>query len=328
MTWTCDLWPQAAPPASSSTSGPTIPLEFVFPSARQAIAQTLADAGLQSESRVGYPPFLSPHVPRAISRTATAVCVAALTDQQFACLDALLVHEQWGWPLPDAVLTHLFERFANRLLVVDRVDSADFFYRPMVRPRVVEIVSLAKTLGLLGGGLARRASTFKCFDSATMTAKTRVALDRLQSGGPEEPYREFFKNSAQAMHPAVARWVVANSPFAALEDERTQRQHHVRLVENSALADGWPQWMHDAVAAGAGPGMTPVLRGRGPDVWNTAMRVLAQNAGVASTVGMFNWTGDPLEPDFEPCLLVPVHRDMQHLVEVMRALASLSAPGP
>jgi hypothetical protein len=53
------------------------------------------------------------------------------------------------------------------------------------------------------------------------------------------------------------------------------------------------------------------------------MRLLGQGFGVASTVSVFNWTGDPLEPDYEPCMLIPVHGEMQHLAAVVRAITAL-----
>jgi hypothetical protein len=167
-------------------------------------------------------------------------------------------------------------------------------------------------------------SRYSLFDSRPITPRTRHALDRAGSGRPANGYREFFKNSDQAVHPAVSEWMLTNSVVASIENERVRRQCNMRMLQTSSLADGWPQWMHEAVASGAGPDLAPVLRGRGSDAWLKAMRVLGQQFRVTSTVCAFNWTGDPLDPSYEHCLLIPVHREMQHLSEVVRALESLT----
>ncbi len=322
MSGTCDLWRSAAPSDSPGRSRDSVPLEALFPSARRAIAQTLADAGHTTTSRIGHPRFVSACVPRAIQNVATPVSARGMSIDDYTRLDGLLVHEQWGWPLSSGALARLLTRCAQRLLVIDRVDSADFFSRSIDHPDVVEVLSLSKTLGLLGGGLARKSSRYSVFESRAITPRTRHAFDGVAAGRPGEAYREFFKNSDQAIHPAVSAWVLSNSIVASVEYERVRRQYSVGLLQGSPLADGWPRWMHAAVASGAGPDLAPVLRGRGPLVWTDAMRVLGQEFGVASTIGAFNWTGDPLEPEYEHCMLIPVHGDVQHLGEVLRALAA------
>ncbi len=323
MTWTCDLWPQAAPPDLPCTPGAAVPIEALFPSARQAIAQSLSDAGQVGSSLIGYPPFVSACVPRAISKAATPVSTERMKTDTGLRLDGLLVHEQWGWPLHGAALDRLLTHSSPRLLAIDRVDSADFFRRSIDHPDVVEVLSLSKTLGLLGGGFARKSSRYSLFDSRPISPRTRHALERVAAGRPGEPYREFFKNSDQAIHPTVSKWISANSVVAALENERVRRQRNVRLMQLSPLADGWPDWMHEAISSGAGPDLAPVLRGRGPDAWTKAMRLLGQEFGVATTVSAFNWTGDPLDPGYEHCMLMPVHGEMKHLGVVLRAMESL-----
>ena len=260
MTWKCDLWPQAAPPELTCTPGLSVPIEAVFPSARQAIAQSLSDAGHAASSRIGYPPFVSACVPRAISKAATPISTGQrITTDNVLRLDGLLVHEQWGWPLRGAALDRLLRHSAHRLLAIDRVDSADFFRRSIDHPDVVEILSLSKTLGLLGGGLARKSSRYSLFESRPLTPRTRHALERLAAGRPGEPYREFFKNSDQAIHPGVSTWLSANSVVAALEHERVRRQCNVKRMQLSPLADGWPDWMHEAISSGAGPDLAPCV---------------------------------------------------------------------
>ena len=187
MPWACDLWPQDAPSNPCCTASAAVALDAVFPSARRAIVQSLSDAGHTATSTIGYPAFVSDCVPRAIRKVATAVRVAHPEHKTLTQLDGLLVHEQWGWPLRTDALPRLLARFSRRPIVLDRVDSADFFLRSVDSTDIVEIASLSKTLGLLGGGLARIASGYVPFNAAALTASTREALDRLASRSASGP---------------------------------------------------------------------------------------------------------------------------------------------
>jgi hypothetical protein len=241
-------------------------------------------------------------VPRAIGFAATPVHGLA------GNVDALLVHEPWGWPV------HV-EGMARKTVILDRVDSADFFLRQIDHPDVTEVVSLSKTLGLLGGGLARRDGDFLEFRAQPLSQAMPELLER---AGPQ--HAELFKNSDQAVHPAVTQWTREHCLRDAVEEERLRRQANVRVLVQSALAKDWPAWMHRAIDAGAGPGLAPILRHHSGDQRTSAMRRLAEDFGVASTISVFNWSGDPLEPGYGACLLVPLHGEMQCLEEVVEAL--------
>src|SRR4051794_39363707 len=118
MPWTCDLWPQDEPPnPPCAISAASLALDAVFPSARQAIVQSLTGAGHTATSVIGYPAFVSDCVPRAIRKVATAVRLAQPEQHDLNHLDGLLVHEQWGWPLRTNALARLIERFSRRRIV-------------------------------------------------------------------------------------------------------------------------------------------------------------------------------------------------------------------
>ncbi|MCA1645076.1 MAG: hypothetical protein LC797_06285 [Chloroflexi bacterium] len=140
--------------------------------------------------------------------------------------------------------------------------------------------------------------------------------DALARGG----YRELFKESRQAVHPAVLAWLQENCLVAAVESERAARQRHLEGILDSRLAAGWPGWMVHAVSQGAGPVWAPLLRGRDAVERWQAMRTLDQGRGVASASRLFNWSGNPLHPQYEPCLAVPVHGGVTELGEIIAAL--------
>jgi len=231
---------------------------------------------------------------------------------------AAVLYEQWGWPFTAGAWDEITERFDDRPILVDRVDSADFFAHP--RGGTVEIASLSKLLGLAGGGLARVNGCFEKFEpqpeSAAMRQLRNRSLPELNRAG----YQELFKESRQAVHPSVMAWLQRNSLTCAAERERAVRQHHLQLVLNSPLARDWPVWMGDAVRAGTGPVWVPILRGQeAAQTWRV-MTTLEKRFGVISARRPFNWSGNPLRPQYEMCLALPIHGGVPELGEILAAL--------
>src|SRR5207244_3239845 len=120
--------------------------DYVFPSGRAAIAQCLDAFDLPTNGAIAMGPYGSECLTRVVRRFGTPADIGAAD----AC--AAVVDEQWGWPFTDAAWDELTERFGGRPILLDRVDSGDFFTRPRGD---VEVSSLSKLLGLPGGGLAR-----------------------------------------------------------------------------------------------------------------------------------------------------------------------------
>jgi hypothetical protein len=233
---------------------------------------------------------------------------------------AAVVYEQWGWPLTDAAWDEITERFKGRPILVDRVDSADFFSEGQ-RPRgTIEVLSLSKLLGLGGGGLARVNGCFVRFEaqpeSSTVRQLRRRPMDELTRAG----YKELFKESRQAVHPAALAWLERNCLTCAAEQERAARQQHLQLILNSGLSNDWPAWMCSAIRAGAGPVWAPLYRGQGAARQWRAMSTLDRCYGVVSAVRLFNWSGNPLRPRYEQCLALPVHGGVADFGEIVAAL--------
>jgi hypothetical protein len=230
---------------------------------------------------------------------------------------AAVVYEQWGWPFTDAAWDELNERFSGRPLVLDRVDSADFFAHPR---RGVEVLSLSKLLGIAGGGLARARGGFVRFEPEPESAGMRRLRERPLDDLTRAGHKELFKESRQVVHPAAMAWLEHNCLTRAAENERAARQRHVQLILDSGLAGQWPAWMRDAISAGAGPVWAPVLRGQDAARSWWAMSTLDRDYGVVSAVRLFNWSGNPLRPQYEPCLALAVHGGVAEFGDIVAAL--------
>jgi hypothetical protein len=78
--------------------------------------------------------------------------------------------------------------------------------------------------------------------------------------------------------------------------------------------------MEYAIRAGAGPVWAPILRGSDAAQQWRAMATLDQRFGVISAMRPFNWSGNPLRPQYEVCLALPIHGGVPEFGEIVAAL--------
>jgi hypothetical protein len=253
-----------------------------------------------------------------------ALARRAQVSAAWAELGAAIVHEQWGWPLPPEAEDAVREQLRGvPVVIVDRVDSADFFSASRTFG-TCEILSLSKMLGTPAGGIARYTSGGAYLPFEPVNPSPHTPGEGRQQLVSHPAIRELFKKS-QHVHPGVLEWLAANSVIKAVEDERKSRQLAARAVLDSPLSAGWPGWMAKALEAGAGPVWVPVLRGQSPEIHWRAMENLARVWGMGSAVRMFNWTGNPLTPLHEPSVAVPIHGGVENATTVVSDLGRLVA---
>lgn len=249
----------------------------------------------------------------------------AAIGRGFSGLGAAIVYEQWGWPLPPEARDAVRERLADVPIILDRVDSADFLAAPRSFG-AFEVLSLSKGLGLDAGGFVRRRPDGACLAYAPPSEAGRAPGADHPELASHPAVRELFKQSDH-VHPEVVRWLQQNCAVTALEVERCTRNTTARLILDSQLCTGWPAWMTEAVESGAGPVWAPVLRGSDPAVHWQAIASLQRSWGVAAAVRMFNWTGNPLAPSFEPSLALPIHSGVACPADIVRTLGQPSGRG-
>jgi hypothetical protein len=123
------------------------------------------------------------------------------------------------------------------------------------------------------------------------------------------------------VHPAALAWLHNNCPARAAEEERAARQRNLQLILKSRLSRDWPTWMCDAIGVGAGPVWAPILRGQDAARSWWVMATLKQRFDVISGMRPFNWSGNPLRPQYELCLALPLHSGVANFGEIVAALA-------
>jgi hypothetical protein len=293
--------------------------EHAFPSGRAAILACLRLAGIVSDTVVATPECVTGCVADAVRRLGRPVSFQAALAYPASERRAAIVYEQWGWPLPPDAEETLRERLAGLVVVVDRVDSADFLSSSRTFGGF-EVVSLSKVLGLDAGGIAREHpdSAYLRFEPAINSRPAPCAdHPRLVS---HPAVRELFKQSDH-VHPSVSRWLAENCAVTAFEAECRARSKAARLIADSHLGAGWPAWMTRVIESGAGPVRAPVLRGRDPGVHWRAIATLARSWDIGAAVRMFNWSGNPLSPRYEPSVALPIHSGVECVAEIVSALS-------
>ncbi len=316
------LWrdrPVCKPLRSGATS---FDLRNVFPSGRQALSISLSQVGLGRSHRVAVPEWSSHCVISAVGRYAMPIPVTEVVRETIK-VDAVLIYEQWGWPLFDTAIEQLCDSFKDKIFVRDVVDSPHFSTTSHLFggfKRVIEIISLSKILGLPGGGLAIADGQYSSF-SAEPDSKTLINFfeSKMTSELGLGKVRSFFKESIVAVPSEIVKWVEDNDLFGALESERLSRQENLIKILKTPLADKWPGWMKEAVRQGAGPGIAPLMKGCSQSDMLATRDSLLKLHGIESCVYHFNWTGNPIEPEYEKCLAFPVHGLVHDIESVLNS---------
>lgn len=316
-----ELW-RDVPPSSPIAGNDPFPESCIFPSGRQALSHALLRIGLSRAKRVACPEWSSHCLLSAVARHATPVPMREVVQHKLA-VDAVLLYEQWGWPMPTTAWERVAEEFPDTPLIWDRVDSTDFLSRTNLPSPLIaaEISSLSKMLGLPGGGLLRCREQYIQYQSEPLSHLTQQLMQSTESLADSFEYKEYLKNHKQFVHPNVLSWVRENSLSTALQDECAIRRLNFRKLQESRCTETWEPWMKIAVEEGStAANIAPLLRGKSRVEVQKAVEWLQEGHRVFATEYHFNWSGDPLSPKYEPCLALPVHGLMTKLDDILADL--------
>lgn len=291
--------------AGAQISGPSepVPAARILPSGRQALTRILEEAGLSRPSRIAIPEWSSTCVVAAVGAQATPIPMREATAHGIS-LDAVLVYEQWGWPIGEDNLHRLVESLKPRLLVIDRVDIPFIGAPPDMTNdcAVAEVWSLSKILGLKGGGLARLQGRWI---ESVPTSDDQTLYERLSADADNDDIGHLLRT-----HVAITQQTVLDY-VAGCDLERTFAEESKLRLANLHTAAGiaggeWPDWMTAALEAHGAPGIAPLCRGRSESEL-VARRDAFERVGIQTEIYHFDFAGDPLQPHYEQCLAVPMH---------------------
>jgi hypothetical protein len=305
------LWRNEAPSAPRQSAQSEIPAKIIFPSGRQALTEATRQFGLSRENRVALPEWSSLCVINAVGKVATPIPMAEVVKYNIQ-VDAVLLYEQWGWPLPYELSSSIAERFKNNIIILDRVDSADIENQNRIKfypqNNQIELISLSKMLGLKGGGLAKINGNYLKFENKNLGNRLSEHLWRDVSDNlVEEELMHIHKNDVESLHKELKDWLGSNDTIKALKQEASKRKKNLSYIINSSLSYDWPDWMFVAFEKGACPGIVPLFRNADKKKLEDKQKAIKAHFDIEAVIYHFNWSGNPLESSYGLCLAFPIH---------------------
>jgi len=273
--------------------------EFVFPSGRQAIMQSLLNKELSRVDRIGVSEYSSQCIINAIGRYSMPLPIKDAIKYNIE-LDGVIVYEHWGWSFTSTVIEDILNKFDN--VIFDCVDSPNAHIRYKNIPTDI-IVSLSKCLGLRGGAFLSNQNIFK---------KYKCEIDNCLGLDPFNADAIYLINSYIGTRSHIGDLSKVDI-FSELEKEAQVRNKNLKLFHNSSLSNEWSDWMFEVVANDCSAGIVPLFRGRGIDQLQEIQKKVKEGLQIESEIYNFNWGGSPLKLNYQPCIAFPVHGDIDKM---------------
>ena len=305
------LWRNKAPNVLLKSDREKYPINRIFPSARQALSQAISDLKLSRPHRIAIPEWSSHCVISSVGEIATPIPFREVINHNIS-IDAILFYEQWGWPFSPSIQSKIKEKFKNIKIILDRVDSADINNknRIILYPELdqIDLISLSKILGLIGGGLVKLNGEFLEFKSNLQEEEIfSIILNNKTNPINVPKLINIYKNSIKCLHPELKKWLNNNDLVNALENECKDRRENLSKIINSDLSSNWPAWMIDAFKLGASPGIVPLLKDNSIDNLLKIQKEIFNTFSIETIIYHFNWSGNPFELNYEKVLAFPIH---------------------
>ena len=300
---------------------------YIFPSGRQALSNTVLKAGLNRTNRVAIPRWSSSCVIGAVGKFATPIPIDEAIQYSIR-VDAILLYEQWGWPLIPEVKSELLDKFENVIVILDRVDSSDIdnINRVQFYPETkqFDIISLSKILGLPGGGLSKYNGEYIPFKADVKEEELSKKLWRdVDNKEIAKELLHIHKENIGELHPELKKWLISNDLYHTLSMECNKRRENLKLFLKSSLSSKWNDWMFAAFEKNAGPGIVPLFIDDTEIKLKNSKLHIKHKYHIETEIYHFNWSGDPFSPNYKKCLAFPIHGIVEDVTSIISDLENL-----
>ena len=286
------LWRDKPPLYPLKDINDTYPLKRIFPSGRQALSIALELIGLSRPKRVALPEWSSHCVISSVGKIATPIPINEVLRLNMN-VDAVLLYEQWGWPILEKFKDDILKKFKNSIIILDRVDSADINNKNRIQfypdTDQIDLISLSKLLGLPGGGLVKLNGNYLSFKPELNDKKISEFF------WSNEISKQFFPqflhihmSNIEYLHPELNNWLLHNDLSKVLQNEYSRRRKNLFLILNSELSEKWPEWMFKASKNGAGPGIVPLLKNKPLKILKKTQEFTLKSLVIESIIYHFN----------------------------------------
>ena len=249
-------------------------------------------------------------------------------------VEAVLIYDQWGWPIFDNSYQNLESRFCNKILIHDQVDTSNIPWssgdsriegKYISFQSVYQVFSLSKTLGLIGGGMA--SCNGKWLESSIDKNHEQLmgSLDKFKNIHElnNNLISNFMKFDIAALPASLIHWLKRNDILKAYKMERNQRIENLSVIFNSGLTQDWPAWLMSAVNKGMAPGIVPLFPDQGTNQLAQLQKELMQKLKIETMIYHFDFNGNPLQPDYRKCLALPIHGMINNMDTIVSTLLNI-----
>ncbi len=321
------LWRNNPPVCELKQNKSNLLYPYIFPSGRQALSNAMLQAGLDRSKRVAIPRWSSSCVIGAVGKFATPIPIDEVIQYSIR-VDAILIYEQWGWPLNPEVKYELLDKFENVIVILDRVDSSDIdnINRAQFYPETkqFDIISLSKILGLPGGGLSKYNGEYIPFKADVKEEELSIKL--WSDVGNKEIAKELlhiYKENIGDLHPELIKWLISNDLYRAVSMECNNRREKLKLFINCSLSSKWNDWMFLALENGAGPGIVPLFIDDSETKLKNSKLHIKYEYHIETEIYHFNLSGDSFSPNYKRCLAFPIHGIVEDVASIITDLEKL-----
>ena len=308
-----------SPVLTPSLSQAALKIKNVFPSGRQALSYCLKHANLSRKDKVAIPEWSSHCVISAVGKIATPIPISEVIKFDIN-VSAVLIYDQWGWPVFDNCRSDLGERFKDTVIIHDAVDTVDIFENNKAHYRGLEnvytIFSLSKILGLEGGAIANfngQHLTHIKENKDIYTLIQKIDTIDLKSTYHVDFIKNFKKNDVSFLSNKVTHWIKTNSLFKAINLEKSSRQKNINIIADHGLTNSWPKWMKDSLSKECAPAIIPLLKGVDTDILLKLQDELIKKFSMQSEIYNFDWNGNVIKSDYKKCIAIPVHGEVTNI---------------
>lgn len=299
------MWPTNRK-TSATRSGPTVSASHIFPSGRSAVITALRQLGLQRTDTVTVSLFSGHCLLSSVARVATP------SPEMGPTAAALVLYEQWGWPFALESIADIKDVAKRVPVVIDSVDTP--YTTESVSLSSVSglgrfrVWSLGKTLGGIGGGLLTGPDGGLVLAPRGDKEPRPISASLLQQVadvgiGPVNFFRD-YSNLPPDDLVEMADGEVLNG---ALREEQAGRNKNGEIFLQKGFMKLWPHWMVDFIKDGGAPGIAPIGFGWQDSKLESIRGSILAKFGFETAVYHFNYSGNPVSPDFRLCLALPMH---------------------
>jgi hypothetical protein len=322
------LW-RNTPVLTPDSHQDTFKLNNIFPSGRQALSYCLKHAGLSRKDRIAIPEWSSHCVISAVGKIATPIPITEVVKFDID-VSAVLIYDQWGWPMFENCRKEFSELFNNKIIIHDAVDTVNIFgdnsrlYSEF--EDVYTIFSLSKILGLEGGSIANFNGQYLPFIGENNSMHELIY--QMEKIGIKDIniaslMTHFKKSEILALPAGLVDWLKTNSLFDALELEKANRRKNIRVLSEYGLTNSWPKWIKDSLSEGATPGIIPLLNGVDSDILLSLRDKLVKKCNLRSEIYNFDWNGSIIESDYQKCIAIPIHGEVENIHSIADTISSV-----